>query len=55
MVFSVRETLLGFKYSYYLPLCEKSEKNKWPIYEKNVELTDWQTDRKTDRQTMVIL
>ena len=51
IVFSVRGTLSGFKYSNYLPLCKKSEKNKWPILEKNVELTDRRADRKTDRQT----
>ena len=46
-----KRTLSVFKYSNYLPSCKKkkkTEKNWWPIPEKNPELTNKLTDGQTD-------
>ena len=49
--FSWKKGLSDFKYSNYLPRCKKS-RNSWPIPDKYVELTNGQTDRQTNRQTV---
>ena len=43
--FSWKRALPVFKYSNYLPSCQKSEKKLITIPEKNTELMDWQTSR----------
>ena len=48
--FPWKNALSVFRYSNYLPSCQKSEKKHWAISEKNAELTDGQTDRRIDRQ-----
>ena len=52
--FPGKKALSVFKYSNYLPSCQKSEKTN-AISEEDAELTDGWTNRWKDRQTTMIL
>ena len=54
ITFPGKKALSVFKYSNYLPSCQKSEKTD-VIPEENAELTDGWTNRRKDRQTTMIL
>ena len=54
ITFPGKKALSVFKYSNYLPSCQKSEKTD-VIPEENAELTDGWTNRRKDRQKTMIL